>query len=121
MEREKIKKLLENDRAEGMSVRSICDKIGIPIASFYDYIAMRVNPTKESIAKFISAYNLPTSFFMADTIVKDSAEEYKPKTPTRQMAEQQLDELSEEELKDLVYYLLGRKRPPFTDGHEPPK
>jgi transcriptional regulator with XRE-family HTH domain len=121
MEREKIKELLENDRSAGMSVRKICDKVGIPIASFYDYIAMRVNPTKESIAKFSAAYGLTSSHFMSDAIIKDTGEEYKPKTLARLMAEQQLDELSEEELTDLIYHLLGRKRPPFTDGYVPPK
>jgi len=116
-----IKKLV----MEGATQSEIARKIGVANGTITKYLYSETEPQKETIQKIAKAYGKQMSFFMDDFSdepkIFDPSPPYKPKTPTRQMAEQQLDELSEEELKDLVYYLLGRKRPPFTDGYEPPK
>jgi transcriptional regulator with XRE-family HTH domain len=107
---------------EGASQSEVARKCGISQALVNKMMHDRYNVQLDTIRKIAKAYNLSAAYFTSDVnSVADPSPPYKPKTPTRQMAEQQLDELSEEELKDLVYYLLGRKRPPFTDGYEPPK
>jgi len=116
-----IKKLVN----DGVSQSEIARKIGVANGTITKYLYSETEPQKETIKKIAKAYGKPMSFFMDDfsdsTVIADPPPQYKPKTPARLMAEQQLDELSEEELTDLIYHLLGRKRPPFTDGYEPPK
>lgn len=61
-----IKKLLLKDRAEGMSVRAVCAKIGIPTASFYNYMEGNTRPDADTLRKFARAYNIRLSDLISD-------------------------------------------------------
>lgn len=58
--------LLEQDKKSGMSVREICRKAKIPIASYYNYIQGDTVPDMNTVRRLAERYSLPMSYFYED-------------------------------------------------------
>jgi len=64
---EKIKELLQGEIDKGIKKNFLCSKIGIPTASFFNYLYANVKPDYESLDKIAAYFHKPIAYFFDET------------------------------------------------------